>query len=569
MISKLGRVTLLGVTLFCLLTCMAQKKVGFNLIPDSSFENHGLLFDGNSINADSFNKLNKFWSEPTNNTPDLLSTEYKKGTKLPKFYYPLRDNYFNTISDDTILLYPHSGNSLVGFVIFSTANTFVKYKYSREFIQTSLSQKIKPNVKYHVSFYYIKKSSFVIRDSTPPLGFFFSDTAVKNRDSKDCYLRTDCTFFKEQYNPQLQFYNLPFSYSKTPIWEHITSTFKSRDTGLSYLTIGHFSDTTFLDKHFARDYIQEIGYFIDDISIHETPCIVAPDTLCFNSITPITTTLGMPYFWSNKPDGSDTLSTDSIFNYQATQSKMIYAFGQFGKDSLYINVLRVKRPQWQDTMHFCSDSVLILKAGPNNYKYMWNTGSNLPSVNINKTGQYNVTLKDGNCSDSASTYVIKENLPLISLEKNYTICQAYSDIIVLDAGDHYYCNWQPIQSNDCQIFISYFVDLTLTVKDKYGCTNTQEISVKNNCYPRIFIPNAMHLDGVNKTFAPQIMYAKTIELKIFSRWGEILFTQNGQKIEWDGKYQGEYCMPGLYYFTIRVTPLDGEDIIDKGCLRIF
>jgi len=85
---------------------------------------------------------------------------------------------------------------------------------------------------------------------------------------------------------------------------------------------------------------------------------------------------------------------------------------------------------------------------------------------------------------------------------------------------------------------SYRVKLKATSLD--GCTSeiTKVIEVKNdfNVYiPNSFSPNA---DGINDTFLPVFspygLDAKTYQMQIFNRWGEMVFKTNNPLQGWDG-----------------------------------
>ncbi len=95
-----------------------------------------------------------------------------------------------------------------------------------------------------------------------------------------------------------------------------------------------------------------------------------------------------------------------------------------------------------------------------------------------------------------------------------------------------------------------------------GCTATDTIEVKQDCYldvPNAFTPNA---DGINDYFLPRPLLAKglaTFKLNIYNRWGQLIFET--EKIEgrgWDGRLNGIDQPEGVYVYTIDATFVDGQ-----------
>ena len=68
----------------------------------------------------------------------------------------------------------------------------------------------------------------------------------------------------------------------------------------------------------------------------------------------------------------------------------------------------------------------------------------------------------------------------------------------------------------------------------------------------VFSPNG---DGINDVF--RINYkgdlANCVEVTIFNRWGEVVYTSNTEKSGWDGRTQsGEKAAPGTYFYVIQL-----------------
>ncbi|MEI8202363.1 MAG: gliding motility-associated C-terminal domain-containing protein [Bacteroidota bacterium] len=71
--------------------------------------------------------------------------------------------------------------------------------------------------------------------------------------------------------------------------------------------------------------------------------------------------------------------------------------------------------------------------------------------------------------------------------------------------------------------------------------------------PNIFTPNG---DGINDLFMPKIPYylVEKVDMKIFNRWGKMLYQTSNPDINWDGKDMTNHadCAEGVYYYVCDV-----------------
>lgn len=522
------------------------------------------------MGVDTFNKYSRYWYSPNKVTPDIFSYLYKDTglLKLPLIVDSDRIPFFsdfykyqcwtNPNLNYHYEIVPITGNNFVeilssGFVIDNN-----QY-YFKETIQSPI-RTIEKNKKYSFNFTY----------NIHPLTYYLS-RSIDVMFSKKANIQ-NITNSYEGYNykakPDLSFplYELP------PDWRRIFVTFKSKDS-FSYITIGCF-DTIFktlpiIDSCFNNT----TNLFLDDICLYEIRSIVGPDTVCINETVPLTSSLGMPYYWSLDANGNDTLSKDSIFYYKAVKTQMIYAFGKYAKDSLLLYADTFSKALFKDTVQFCSGDGFILDGGlKTTYsKYTWNTTETGQSISISSPGKYTLTKTNiYRCVQKDSIIAIMHDLPTIEMEETYSLCKGIQESIIINAGNHYSCYWSPINYNQCQIITSYTGKLLLTVRNENNCKAEKEINIIDNCDLKVFIPNAFTPVGNNPVFVPVVAYGSEISMQIFNRWGEKLFEQKGPQVGWDGIYQGEYCMEGIYFYIIKVKPLDGGgELMYKAFFRLL
>lgn len=119
----------------------------------------------------------------------------------------------------------------------------------------------------------------------------------------------------------------------------------------------------------------------------------------------------------------------------------------------------------------------------------------------------------------------------------------------------------------------------ITAVDSFGneSAQSQKICV-DNC-PEYELPNVITIngDGVNDFFRPiKNKFIKDIDLKIYNRWGTLVFESTDPKINWDGKViQSKLqATEGTYFYVcqvneIRVTGTGIKERYLKGFIQIF
>ena len=74
-------------------------------------------------------------------------------------------------------------------------------------------------------------------------------------------------------------------------------------------------------------------------------------------------------------------------------------------------------------------------------------------------------------------------------------------------------------------------------------------------FPNSFTPNS---DGSNETWFPVFRNITSIDIRIFNRWGELLYQTNDINSSWSGYYQNQLCEIGVYVFLATWTTIEGE-----------
>ena len=96
-------------------------------------------------------------------------------------------------------------------------------------------------------------------------------------------------------------------------------------------------------------------------------------------------------------------------------------------------------------------------------------------------------------------------------------------------------------------------DFSVEVIDEFGCMGTDSLTLIQQCPTELYIPNVFSPNGDNQNDEFVILGGdiQSMELKIFNRWGELIFESNDQERGWDGTIFGqEMALPGVYIYRL-------------------
>jgi gliding motility-associated-like protein len=311
----------------------------------------------------------------------------------------------------------------------------------------------------------------------------------------------------------------------------------SHDENQIFLRFGNFTDDIFyVDTSEVVDF--SLG---DDIEI---PCDEIGNIL-------LEAPLGMDYYlWS---DGSTnaSISVSEEGNYWVE----VIDGCAFGTDTVNVTLVNdIFAVDLGNDTTICGGQSFQLTAFENpQAEYFWQDSSMFPTFEIVETGIYFVDVNIGACSNSDTVFVDFKPLPKIDLGNDTTIC--FDDELILSIADDSVSQYQWQDGSIESEFTVFGAGVYgVLVANDCGIASDQ-ISVDYEECGRcaIYIPNTFspNFDGVNDGFR---VYADCnfdyFNLKIFSRWGGVLFESNSIEEAWDGTFQNNKNSLGVYVFLL-------------------
>jgi gliding motility-associated-like protein len=412
---------------------------------------------------------------------------------------------------------------------------------------------LKPGYKY----YWDNNDSTIQRTINQPGKYW-----VKYTDSSAC-IHIDTLVFKIDKIPELNLKDTVKCVNEFIILD-------SKLSGLKYLwSNGDTTQTTIIksagdyfltvenkSKCKIKDTIRVTDLFIPPLNIGRDTFFCGPFVWNVSA-----NGLGTSYSW-NTSESTNKISVSTEGKYFV---KVTYANNCFNYDTIDIKKFKLPILNLGSDTAFCLGQMINLKVGK--FKSIrWDNLTNDTLREINKSGKYFVTVIDSNnclVSDTINVTINPKAIALFTLDKKenpiksplFNINNKATNYDIL----HYnFGNGDTSHSLNPSVKYNISGNYTITqyALNQFNCNDTFSLNVLVYDDFVFLIPNAFspNSDGKNEIFKPYFegVDSENYEMKIFNRWGELLFVSNNTQLGWDGKYKGEYVMEGVYLYMVKV-----------------
>lgn len=351
-----------------------------------------------------------------------------------------------------------------------------------------------------------------------------------------------------------------------------------------------YSDTSQIMVHVGP----EIGLFTD-------PIIAACDE---TDTTLIATTNGSPvsYIWSTNNNFSDTLNNfpnDSTIYVPIVTGTyyFIKVDNQFcsNKDSVLL-LRKTEGLSLNPVSGMCDIDTQLVSVSNTQpqfvFQYVWSPSSMIlgsstanPITIQPSSSQYlYITMTDAfGCVKKDSVFVNVTNYD--SLNVNVSAVPdlipsgGVSQLQAISNGTSY--SWSPDVmvtnpniSNPQTVKLANDQLFTVTVSDGF-CFKSASVEVNTYdfaCDGRlVYVPNAFspNGDGENDILYVRTLVTDGVLLRIFNRWGELVFETTDKNLGWDGTYNGKLLDPDVYDYYVRAICVDGQEYEHKGNITLL
>ncbi|WP_047789275.1 T9SS C-terminal target domain-containing protein [Tenacibaculum mesophilum] len=223
---------------------------------------------------------------------------------------------------------------------------------------------------------------------------------------------------------------------------------------------------------------------------------------------------------------------------------------------------------------------ITLTADSSNNRFEWkdennNTISTSNSFPLTREGEFSLTvyktINGIECSNSKN-FTVKYPPPpnVLNIEVNIQSETDNSVYISIDGDSsyefslddaNYVGNGTSHSFNNVQPGIA-----TIYIRDINKCESPTKTSASIIGYPKFLTPNDDGFNDYWKVYGANTNFFKEINIKIFNRFGKILYVINDKNIElgWDGTYNNIKLPSNDYWFHAKLTDINDNKIDKKG-----
>lgn len=314
-----------------------------------------------------------------------------------------------------------------------------------------------------------------------------------------------------------------------------------------------------------------------------------PDTtICKTDSIQLTPSTDALYFSWSPPQN---LSSDAIEFPQAkpllnTTYSLRASVGKcFATDAIKVNVVPYPVAAAGNDASICYGTTTQLNANITGADFLWSPANSLVNSNTltpiagpQQTTDYVLQVTDTlGCPKPVYDTVTVKVIPKVkAFAGNDTVVVRVQPLQLAATGGTKY-HWYPssgLSNPDVYNPLVTFSDgvdtllYSVKVSTPEGCFSTDSIRIfVFETQPEVFIPTAFtpNGDGRNDEFRPTVAGMKHFfYLRVYNRWGQLLFNSGRPDIGWDGTFKGTRQASGTYVYTISAVDYTNKSYFRKG-----
>ncbi|HEY4800645.1 MAG TPA: gliding motility-associated C-terminal domain-containing protein, partial [Bacteroidia bacterium] len=282
-----------------------------------------------------------------------------------------------------------------------------------------------------------------------------------------------------------------------------------------------------------------------------------------DSVLEAITSSGFTNFIWNTGQTTTSIIVHQPGSYWVTSSNIC----GFGADTVNISVINLPTVNLGHDISTCVAVTLTLVA-TNASQYSWSTGETTISITANPPGIYWVQVSN-QCGSAKDTVAVDQGTdPVFTLGKDTAMCNPYLTFNLSGVGTGY--AWQD-NSTQPTYTISSTGEYWVTVTNAEGCVSSDTINVSSaECPCNVDVPNAFspNDDGINDIFWVR-GYCDKFLLRIYDRWGELVFETSDVTVGWDGTFKGEKMNSGIFNYYLISYPVNADKRVKKGNVSLI
>ncbi|HLF63538.1 MAG TPA: gliding motility-associated C-terminal domain-containing protein [Saprospiraceae bacterium] len=222
----------------------------------------------------------------------------------------------------------------------------------------------------------------------------------------------------------------------------------------------------------------------------------------------------------------------------------------------------------------CPGEFVLLIAPATTDVITWQDGSHDASFIADQEQVYSLQLSN-NCGVTSDEVSLSfdDDIPELSLDQTISLCD--DEVIVLDATQPFIATYAWSTGGILpSIQISTPGDYSVSVSTNcYTVHESVEVISDTDCNHTLFIPNVFSPNGDNVNDEWMVMFddpaVTSIECKIFDRWGDKIYETTTTPIEWDGRFNDQAMLSGVYVYVLKLNYTEAETKLLSGDITLI
>ena len=281
----------------------------------------------------------------------------------------------------------------------------------------------------------------------------------------------------------------------------------------------------------------------------------------------------------------ENLETSEVLT--AAGNPLTYIFNEGGTYNITANVInncgpyvlesKVDIPRQPETtldpMHLiCDNTPVTIEIPDEGWNVAWSDGSS--SLQRTFTKPANLGLTISNDCGTVEQIIVVEEFRIVEINAEPSLCPGQSSVVEIETSEVAAAiTWEdgsigpsrPILEPGLFSYVAMLQSCILSGEIEVldgGCEEPCDVT---------FVPNAFtpNFDGVNDVFLPFGCDVPDYNMRVYDRWGSLLFESNNMSMGWDGHFNGRLVPEGIYVWLVSYKMQNGLSKVTSGDVVIL
>jgi gliding motility-associated-like protein len=224
----------------------------------------------------------------------------------------------------------------------------------------------------------------------------------------------------------------------------------------------------------------------------------------------------------------------------------------------------------------CTGEHALLTATPssNGGSFKWQPGNHSAgsiAISPAASSTYTVTYLLNGCTVSEISKVEVRSSPSVTITPSSTYVAEGDELTLTASGGEHFLWGEGSFGSMIRLHPSESAEYCVTASNSNGCKSDACLKVDVVKESSLYVPNTFTPNGdlLNDVFLVPTTNMSEFNIKIFDRWGTLLFESNDVTTCWDGTYRGKAVAEDVYVYAITGKGIDKVEYEKRGHVTVL